>query len=348
MRCRISVKFKKLKYSNIPTSAMIIKLKWVIIAQAIFIVILLAVVLNFYLGDSRNSNLKQYNNNNGLLSSRIYSGLLEPKSLLIVNFNPLKKEILDYITGRNINVSVYVENLRNGAFLGINEKTGFFPASLNKLPVAILIMQKIEAGDLSLDTMVEIKDIDKTDSSGDLYKTKEKRLPLKFVLEKMLKESDNTALRVLLRYVNLDDLQFILDYYGLDISIRSEENKELVSPKAISAMFMSLYFSTVLEPKNSEYLLSLLADSTFDINQIAGLPDDVRVAHKFGENYNGDNKFFHDCGILYIDEKRLFYCVMSKNLDEEDSVQTIGFIVNKIYTYVEQTDVMLNNYKKKG
>lgn len=323
-----------------------IKLKHVVIFETIVIVIILAVLINSY---SNNIKIEKQLQGTKLLSPRIYSGLLEPKSFMIVNFAPLKQNLQFYITENNLNASIYVENLRNGAFMGINERTGFFPTSLNKLPVAILIMKKIEEGELSFDSRLQIRDSDRTDTAGELYKTKEKELPLRFVLEKMLTESDNTALRILLRYVNLDDLQLLLDYYGIDITLYNQKDKEknnLISPKSMSNLFSSLYFSTVLEPENSEYILSLLTQTIFDIKKIAKIPDEITVAHKFGENYYANNNFFHDCGIIYIKDSRIFYCIMTKNLEEEKAAETIGFILNEIYNYVVETRAKLDAYKK--
>ena len=324
---------------------MIIKLKWLVVIQAIIIAALLSAVINSYLSKTRIENKAK----EGLLSPRVYSGLLDPKSFLLINFAPLKENVKNYITKNNINASVYVENLRNGAFMVIGEKTGFFPASLNKLPVAIIIMKKIEMGELSLDTRIEITDFDRTDTSGELYKTKEKEITVEAALEKLLKESDNTALRILLRQVDLEDLQLLLDYYGLDISVDLQNKQRLkqpdfITPKAISTLYLSLYFSTVLEPKNSEYLLLLLAESEVDINRIANLPENIKVAHKFGENYYGNNMFFHDCGIIYIDESRILYCIMTKDLSVEEATETIGTIVNQIYHYVKDTKARLEAY----
>jgi len=286
-----------------------------------------------------------------LLAPSIRNGILDPKSHLIVNFAPLKEKINNYIEKNSINASVYVENFRNGAFMGINEKAGFFPASLNKLPVAILIMRDVEDGLLSPDTMLEIKDSDRTDSSGDLYKTQEKQLPLHVILEKMLEESDNTALRVLLHYIDLEDLQFTIDYYNLDIQVDSqrqqrEKKPDLITPKAMSTLFSSLYFSTVLTPGNSEYLLSLLNNSEFPVKKLANIPDNITVAHKFGENYYGSNKYFHDCGIIYDGDTRVFYCVMTKGQDVNSAVETIGVVVGETYNYIKDSRARLNKYKE--
>lgn len=318
-----------------------IKLKWVVIFEFALIVMLLALTLNFYL--SHNKPEKQLAG--GLLSPRIYSGLLEPKSYMIVSFAPLKEKINSYITKKNLNVSVYVENFRNGAYMGINEKQGFFPASLIKLPVAVLIAQKIEDGELSFDTMLEINDSDRTSSFGELYKTKESQLPVSVLLEKMLKESDNTAFRVLVRHLDADDFQLVLDYYNIDVSADFQDGpsyQNLISAKAVSTLFSSLYFSTVLGAENSEYLLSLMADSDFDVGQAAGIPKDVVIAHKFGWTHYDNFNYFHDCGIMYIQESRIFYCIMTKDLNEKQATEAIGRIVNEIYYYVKNTRARLD------
>ncbi|HLG24339.1 MAG TPA: serine hydrolase, partial [Candidatus Nanoarchaeia archaeon] len=218
------------------------------------------------------------------------------------------------------------------------------PASLNKLVLAILIMKKVEEGKLSLDSELKISESDRLSSSGELYRTTDDEIPLNIVIEKLLSESDNTAFSILLHYVTEEDIEFILDYYNLDISLdfeggESRKHSNTISPKSMSNLFLSLYFSTVLEAKNSEYLLSLMKDNVFDINQIAGLPEGVEVAHKFGEHYLNSTKIFHDCGIMYAAESRIFYCIMSKDMEKEDSVENAAFITRSIYEYVNAVKV---------
>ena len=158
------------------------------------------------------------------------------------------------------------------------------------------------------------------------------------------------ALGILLRQTDLEDLQLLFDYYGLDISVDLQNKQRMqqpdfVTPKTISTIYSSLYFSTVLEPENSEYLLSLLAESEFDINKIASLPENVRTADKFGAIYYQSYQFFHDCGIMYIDKSRIFYCIMTKGLSEEEAVGTIAVIVNQIYRYVRDAKKRFEAYR---
>jgi len=325
---------------------MIIKLKRVVIFEAIVILILIAALIISY-----SASIKiEKQRTNGLLSQRIYAGLIEPKSFMITNFLPLKQDIRDYITKNNLNISVYVENLRNGVFMGINEKTGFFPISLSKLPVAILIMRKIENKELSFDSMIQINDIDRKNTSGDLYKTKEQKLPVSVLMEKLLQESDNTALSALLNTLNTYDLQLMFDYYGIDINIPNQKDGVMSSlvttPKAMSNLIASLYFSTVLESQDSEYILSLLTRTAFDIKNAANIPDEVTIAHKYGANYHDNNQFFHDCGIMYINETRILYCIMTKGMDDKKAIEAISLILNKIYNYVIDAKSRLEAHKK--
>ena len=293
---------------------------------------------------------QKINYSSGLLSPRIYSGILQPRSFLITNFEPLKQYIQSYLQEQNINASVYIENLRNGVSMGVNEDEGYFPASLNKLPIAILILQKVEDGKLSLDSMLPIEDNDRTDSYGTLYLTKEKQLPVKVLLEKMLKESDNTAFNVLFEHVDRSDMTRLLDYYSIKENteypfkrLEYTSGTNLVTPILMYNIFSSLYLSTVLYAQDSEYILSLLTKTTdFDINVRAGLPDNVTIADKFGEYYLDDSKLFHDCGIMYVGQSKIFYCIMIKDSELENAKQAIGYMVNHIYNYVVDTRDKLN------
>ena len=69
---------------------MIIKLKRVVVFQTIIMVILLAaLIICPYASKTKPKNQIP---KECLLSSRVYAGLIEPKSLLITNFAPLKEK----------------------------------------------------------------------------------------------------------------------------------------------------------------------------------------------------------------------------------------------------------------
>ncbi len=249
----------------------------------------------------------------------------------------MKNDIQNYISENNLNASVYVINLRSSSSFGINATQEFEPASLNKLPIAIIILKKVENGQLSLDTELTIQDYDRDSGSGNLYNSLVSQMSVKDLLYYMLADSDNTAFRVLEGQVTLEDLHDLssyLDYYTKDINYNTLNNTYQITPKSVSNIFLSLYMSTDLKPEDSDLIMSDLGHETFDIHKYASIPENVTIVHKYGVYYSNNESYFHDCGIIYIDDKRIFYCVMTQGLSEEKGSLVIGTIVNKIYSFV--------------
>ena len=82
------------------------------------------------------------------------------------------------------------------------------------------------------------------------------------------------------------------------------------------------------------------------MNRLAGIPDDVAIVHKFGEKYVDNEQFYHDCGIMYIQDSRIFYCVMTKDLEQYDAVVAISHTINEVYNYVIDEKNELRKYHK--
>jgi beta-lactamase class A len=269
----------------------------------------------------------------GLLSPRIYQGILKEESKLLFNFDPLEEAIGSYISKKTGTVSVYVLNARDGSVLSINNDLEYEPASFNKLPLAITILNKVERGELKLDTLLEIKKEDLDKASGELYKHENEKLTIDQLIEEMLVNSDNTAFKVLNEQVTTEEinkLSYYLDYYQYNpksqyYSINAESNVRL---------FSSLYLSTILKKENSEKILNYLLNANFDIHKISGIPSDVKIAHKFANFYNNNEKYFHECGIIYIENSRIIYCIMTNGMSGLEAEQTIGTIMHSIYEYV--------------
>ncbi len=329
------------------------KYKWIAIGELIIIVILVIVLFNMNVEKQEVKKIDTNKFNEGLLSQRIYNQLIEPKSLLIINFEPLNEVFVKYInekTKNNASISVYIENLRDGASLGINEKRGYDPASLNKLPTAMIILHKIEKGELSFDTMLKVDDEDRSSVFGDLYQTDKKELPVKFVFEKMLKESDNTAFNILRKKIVKEDLDFFLEYsgyYNKEVLDQGDRKTELINTKSMYNLFSSLYLSTLLDTDNSEYILSLLTTTVFDIKKLGDLPDDVVLSQKFGMLYLNNKHYFHSCGVMYVKESRIFYCIMTENLSEKEGKEVIVTMVKTVYQYITRLRAQLDTYKEK-
>lgn len=291
----------------------------------------------------------------GLLSPRVYSGLIEPQSYLLFNYNPLSNNISSLIAGKNI--SVYVVNLRDGASFGIDARRTYVPASMSKLPFAVVVLKKIEDEDVDLDTQIEISDSARTPKSGTLYKIPVKRASIRFLLYEMLQESDNTAAHALSDYLEKSGAQddytkLLWEYFGyfedakkFTKASQTTPSDYITSPRSMYNIFSSLYLSTVLTPEHSEMLLSLLTNTTFDIHEYASIPKDVTIAQKYGAYYEGSDQYLHSCGIIYLGDMRIFYCIMTKDIGREEAVQSIGEIVHQIYSYSISSRTKWDDYR---
>ncbi len=307
-------------------------LKWIIFFETLLILLLLIKV--WY--QPVKAPVAARDPNEFLLSKRVYTGLLPSKSYLATNFYPLENALNGYLKDNNLNVSIYVENLNNGANFGINEDDASFPGSINKIPIAILILQKAEQGELDLNNRIT--------PSGPTIRT---------LLERMLKDSDNEAFGDLATLVDTSEIKKAMNYYGIDFygayDPNKTQNKEnLLGPRQLSQIFSSLYFSTLLNSSDSEYILRLLSNTSFPLKDRAHLPENATLAHKFGEYYVEENEFFHDCGIIYTAELRLSYCIMTRNMSEPKAIVVVSEILNTIYTYATDLRSHLNEYRDQG
>lgn len=310
--------------------------------------LIIIIILFFFLQTKQNSQEKIEINEEGLLSPRVYAGILPAESKLIFNFDPLENVLREYIDQRNKTIGFYIMNMRDSASMGINENVGFEPASLNKVVMAILILRSVERGYLDLETELPIKSTDRDAGSGYLYKTTKTSATIQELLDLMLNESDNTAFRVLGHQVKEKDwnaLTEYLDYYeNIDQDLLSKPSYK-VTPVSNSHLFTSLYLSTFLQQNNSEYILRQLTKTSFDIKKIAALPEEIIVAQKFGEYYSNNESYFHSCGIMYVDKMKLFYCVMTKDMPRPEAEIIIGDMVQATYQYLiyEKANI-INNF----
>lgn len=275
----------------------------------------------------------------GLLSPKIawldVDTFLQERESWTVSYQPLKPQInktLDNV-GNNGHYGVYFEDLTTGAWVGINEKEQFLPLSLLKVPTMIAVLKKAEKGDIKLDNALTLQEEDLNSVSGSLAsKGAGYNITIRDLLRTMIKESDNTALLTLNRRVIT---QGGLEEAKTAIGIRSDnESDEAISPKGYSNILRSLYLSTYLRRPFSQIALSIMSETDYNTQLPAGLPADVKVAHKVG--FDSNSRLYHDCGIVYAPKKPYILCVMSRGTDYWEANKVISEISLKVYDYVKK------------
>lgn len=155
----------------------------------------------------------------------------------------------------------------------------------------------------------------------------------------MIVNSDNLAFGLL-------DKTLIRLYPDNNVYLRTMQGLGLVNPgnttegtftvKTYSSLFRQLYNGSYLSLDHSEKALSLLASVKYSKGLPEGVPDNLKIAHKFGERQIADTKEeqFHDCGIVYYPNNPYLLCIMTKGTDLSYLISTVSKISKMTYEEV--------------
>ncbi|MCA9538096.1 MAG: serine hydrolase [Myxococcales bacterium] len=242
--------------------------------------------------------------------------------------------------GTATHISVYVRDLDNGAWFGINEETAFAPASLMKVPIliALLVQEEMEPGyvqqpvfypnDMPFNRPQHIVPGERIVPG--------RNWPLWDVAEAMIIESDNNALHLLRSIVPPQTVNRVINDLGLvGRRGRDDGDPDALSVRTYATVFRVLYNASYLGPGTSNDALEMLSRSSFRRALVAGVPEQITVAHKFGEwdqhfrDYNA--RQLHDCGIVYLPGRPYLACIMTRGPEQEPLIGVVADISKQIF-----------------
>jgi hypothetical protein len=255
----------------------------------------------------------------------------------------LKKEELK-ASGSVTHLSMYVQDLDHGPRFGIGEYDQFYPASLLKFPTLIFFLHIADLDPSILDKKLTLTgDPGVVDNVFSAAESVEVGAPytIRELLKKMIVFSDNRSFVMLVEEMKfLSENNVYVTFRDLDISEMTggaETNYVTISPYA--KLFAVLYNTGYLSREMSQYGLELLSETTFQGGIAAALPDNVRVAHKFGyTEVNGENQL-HDCGIVYHPKTAYILCILSSGPDKNKLNAAIMDISGMVYDAVSSLDL---------
>ena len=246
----------------------------------------------------------------------------------------LKNKISDLISAekqKGLNkASVFMLDLNQGRWIGINENDVYPPASMFKVVIMVAYFKGAEQIPGLLDKkLTYTKDIDEKTKSVAFNSQTNLKVGMDYtvseLIDKMIGDSDNGAEELL--FSSLDPNFFSEFFKILDINNFTPDGNFFISPRQYSLFFRIIYNATYLNIDLSEKALDILSNTNFKDGLVAGVPADTTVAHKYGEYISSkDNKItgidLHDCGIVYYKDNPYFLCIMTNgnNLDELKSV----------------------------
>lgn len=260
-------------------------------------------------------------------------------------YTVLRNEIIDYIQEQQskktvTNVSVFFRDLREGSTMSINAQESFSPASLLKVPLLITYYKKAESDPSVLTRKFALSG--KLDSNPQNIKPQKsviagQNYTINELLDLLITQSDNLAWEALISDLrqNYSEEDFVetLSDVGI-IDPRKKHEEQYITTQAYASIFRVLYNSSYLNMEMSNKALDLLTHSVFKDGLVAGIPEGIKVAHKFGEQSYDDIRQLHDCGIIYYEKNPYLLCVMTQGDNLEELKPVIREISKKVYEEV--------------
>jgi beta-lactamase class A len=235
--------------------------------------------------------------------------------------------------------SVYFRELNDGPWFGVNERTGYVPASLLKLPtlIAVLKREEREPGFLQREvTFAGARD----DNRTIVFRPPEtlvagRRYTVAELCRRMAQYSDNNATHLLNGLVTLPEQGEAMRALGVLPELVATEGK--LSVKAVSAFFRVLYNASYLSREHSELALDLLSRSSFRDGIVAGVPEGVAVCSKYGEAAVAPGTLqLHEFAIVYHGRRPYLLGVMSQGRDFAALARFIRDASHLVYLEVDR------------
>ena len=254
---------------------------------------------------------------------------------------PFKNKVESYLRERLRfpgveSASVYFRELNDGIWFSIGETERFTPASLRKVPMMIAVLKQEERDPNLLARKIRFQlrndhTLQQTIKPSSAM-TRGREYTVEDLLRRMIVYSDNNAFMMLSGSVDLEEFGRTYDVLNMPRLDARGPNDDFLSVQTYASFFRVLYNATYLNKVRSEQALALLAQAEFRNGIVAGVPRDLRVAHKFGEHRDdaAGKMQLHDCGIVYYPEHPYLLCIMTRGSAWEyldDALATISRIV---------------------
>lgn len=279
-------------------------------------------------------------------------GTVSPPATDVDIFSDIKSDIVSYLVkekkeGSLYDYSFYFRDLGTGLWFGAHEDADFSPASLFKLPVAIAVYKQAESDSAFLKKLVVYtKELDDMNNSATSNAESVLVIGKAYTIEElvllMIVDSDNGAKNLLLASIDISYLDNL--FTAVSLASPSQSTVYSISSRKYAHFLRALYGSSYLNEEHSEFILSILSQTTFKDGLVAGLPKGMSVAHKYGtyqfeEMINGEKmstEQLHDCGVVYHKENPYIFCFMTKGKDLKNLYRIISHVSSLVYKSQEK------------
>lgn len=191
------------------------------------------------------------------------------------------------------NFAFFYYNEDTNKYYFYNENTYFKAASTVKVPVAMLYYDKINNSELTLESTIEYTKDCYEEGGGltDYTYNVSDNIPIKFLLEQSIVNSDNTALNILVKNIGKTQYRYdISQYVEVELSDEFYENNITTARYGYELL---KYIYENLDDYND--LIEYMEKSSNGKYLKEYISDNYKIAHKYG-SFEGN---VHDYGIVF-------------------------------------------------
>ena len=212
----------------------------------------------------------------------------------------LRSELEQIVQAYPATYGVVVLDPSSGERVAMDADRRFLAASLNKLPVLMTLYRAAASGAVDLDDQISMQASDvQAYGTGVLFTYPVGHtITLRECATLLIKESDNTAWKMLDRYLGRDYIRAELYRVGA----RSTEYwlPNTTTPDDVLLMLEKISDPSYTTPELSAEMLDIMANTSFEERLPQPLPKGTRVSHKIG--YYGST--FADAGVVFPEGAR--------------------------------------------
>ena len=226
----------------------------------------------------------------------------------------------------------------------------FHAASTMKIPVMIELFHQVREGKVKLSDPLPIKNefhslVDGSvytlkaddDSETDLYKAVGQTRTLEQLCDLMVTVSSNFATNLLIQKLGVENIRATvtsLHADGMNVMRGVEDNKAFekgmnntTTARGLAALLVAIANGKAVDPDSSAKMVEIMERQKFNEGIPAGVPKNIRVAHKTGEI----TKIHHDAGIVYAERPFVIVVLVRGIEDFKQSSALIAGITRELY-----------------
>ena len=276
--------------------------------KKVFMVVAILFLMLFFIFNKKEKRNPEKNNDT--LYATTQEVLAKSAPTEDVNIKKLIEDLVVEKELNNSNFAMFYYNKSQDKYYYYNEDIYFKGASTVKMPVAMVYYDKIKSGEITLeDTITYTSECYETgDGITDYTYSVGDEVPIKFLLEQSVVNSDNTAVNILVENLGYENYRKEIAKYS-DLELPEEFNETNITCAKYAYDVVNHLYENI--DKYSELIEDLKISSEGKYLK-KYLPNND-VAHKYG-SYEG---YVHDYGIVF-GETNYLIGIFTKNIPNAD------------------------------